>query len=115
MATVFAINGGTASIAPFSQTWRRIQIGRSHDQSALYSGNWEIDLSFDSASITMQREWMEAASSGSLNLTVLNRFSTNFTDLSAVQLEVVDYPPVEAAMSGPWTMVVRGASINANS
>ncbi len=113
MATVYTIRGETALIAPFSQTWRRILIGRSHDQSALYSGNWEIDLLFDSASINMQRQWMEAASPGSLNMTVLNRFSVGWTDLSAVQLEVVDFPPVEAGVSLPWTLVVRGASINA--
>jgi hypothetical protein len=112
MATDYAINSTLTAIAPFSQRWRRVQTGISHSQESLFSGNEEIDLSFDGASITMSREWLEAASGGSLNLTVLNRYGIDFTDLSAVYLEVIEYPAVESAMSGPWNMVVRGASAN---
>lgn len=94
------------------QRWRQIPIGRSFDLQPLYSGNWEIDLSFDSASITMMREWSEAASSGSLNMTVLDQYKTTFTDLSAVSLEMVEAPAIEAGVSMPWNMIVRGASPN---
>ena len=110
MATAYAINGAATAIAPFSQRWRRNQTGTAHDQKALYSGNEEIDLSFDSASITMSREWLEAASGGSLNLTVLNRYGIDYTDLSAVYLEVIEYPAVENAMSTPFSLVVKSAS-----
>lgn len=110
MATEYTIGAAAALIAPFSQRWRRVQTGTNHEQRALYSGNEEIDLSFDSASITMSRQWLEAASGGSLNLTVLNRYGVQFTDLSAVFLEVIEYPAVEAGMSAPWAMVVKGAS-----
>jgi hypothetical protein len=110
MATVYTVKGSAALISPFSQRWRRVQTGTSHEQRALYSGNEEIDLSFDSCSITFARQWLEAASGGSLNLTVLNRYGVEFTDLSAVFLEVIEYPAVESAMSGPWTMVIKSAS-----
>lgn len=110
MATAFSINGTNTQIAPISQRWRQVQIGISHDQRGLYSGNEEIDLSFDSASISFAREWLEAASGGSLNLTVLNRYGITFTDLSAVNLNVVEYPEISAGVAGPWSMVVTGAS-----
>jgi hypothetical protein len=110
MATVYTVKGAAALISPFSQRWRRNPTGISHDQSTIYSGNEEIDLSFDSCSITMSRQWLEAASGGSLNLTVLNRYGIDFTDLSAVFLDVIEYPAVENAMSGPFTLVVKSAS-----
>ena len=106
------LNGITASIAPYSIRWRKLAIGRDHTRRPLYSGNWEIDMSFDSASITYARQWQEAASSGSLNMTILKPYSIGFTDLSAVHLDLVDAPTVESGMSGPWSMIVRGASVN---
>ena len=110
MTVVYTINGETALIAPYSQRWRQVPIGRDHTQRPIYSGNEEIDLSFDAASITMARQWLEAASGASVNVTVLRRYSLGWTDLSAVQLEVVDAPAIEAGMATPWTMIIRGAS-----
>jgi len=110
--TYWALNGGAASIQPYSVRWRKLSIGRDHTRRPLYSGNWEIDMSFDSASITFSRQWMEAASSGSLNMTVLKPYSIGWTDLSAVHLELVEVPTVESGMSGPWSMIIRGASPN---
>lgn len=110
MASVFSINGIAAQLAPYSQRWRQVIQGRDHSQRTILAGNEEIDLSFDSASITMAREWLDAASGGSLNLTVLNRWGNGYTDLSAVNLEVVEYPTIEAGVSGPWSMVIHGAS-----
>lgn len=110
MATVYTINGTTAELAPYHQKWRQIQIGRDHEQRAIYSANEEIDLMFDSASITMARQWLEAASSGSANVTVLARYGVGWTDLSAVQLEVVDPPAVEAGVALGWAMVIKGAT-----
>ena len=112
MATTYTINGLTASMAPFSVRWRQQAVGRSHDQRALYSGNWEIDLSFGAASISWGQQWLDAASSGSANLTVLDKYKISFTDLSAVQLEVLAWPNIENINFGPWEMVVRGASPN---
>jgi hypothetical protein len=112
MATEYQVNGTTADIAPVDQTWRQVLIGRSHDQRAIYSGNWEIDLVFPPASITYGQQWLNAASSGSANLTVLDKYQIGYTDLSAVQLEVVQFPRVTAGHFGEWTMVVRGASPN---
>ncbi len=89
MATQFEVNGIGASIAPVSQLWRQMLIGRDHTQVPIYAGSWEIDLSFPPASISFGQQWLDASSSGSANITVLNKYQTGFTDLSAVSLEVV--------------------------
>ena len=112
MATDYTLSGITASIAPHTQTWTRLQIGRDHNQRAIYAGNEEITLDFPPASITFARQWMEAASSGSLNMTVLDRYGVGWRDLSGVQLEVVTPPSVQSRYAGPWSMIVRGASPN---
>ena len=110
MATDFTLNGTSVMIAPYSQKWRQVLTGRDHTKRAIYAGNEEIDLLFDGASITMARHWLEAASGASVNITVLRRYSLGWTDLSAVQLEVVEAPAVEAGIATPWTMIIRGAS-----
>ena len=110
MAVDYTVNGVTASIAPTAQTWRQILIGRSHDLRPLYAGNWEIDLMFQPASITFGQQWLDASSSGSANITVLNKYQTGFTDLSAVSLEVTQPPQVTAAHFTEFVITVRGAS-----
>ena len=110
MATSYAINGTLTALGPYSQRWRQIPLGADHTQRAILAGNEEIDLEFDSASITMAREWLEAASSGSLTITVLSRYGLGWSDLSGVNISVTTYPAIESGMSGPWSMVVKGAS-----
>lgn len=110
MATTYAINGTATSIAPFSQQWMQIKLGADHTMRPILAGNEEIVLNFDSASITMAREWLEAASTGSKTITVLTRYGLGYTDLSGVYLDVTAYPAIESGVSGPWSMVVKGAS-----
>jgi hypothetical protein len=110
MALDYTINGVTASIAPFSQRWRQIEVGRDHLQRAIYSGNEEIDLDFGPCSITMARQWLDAASAGSANITVLNRYGIGWTDLSGVNLQVVTYPAVQAGNAADFNLVIKGAS-----
>ena len=110
MATEYTINGVTASQAPYSQRWRQVNIGRDTDQRGLFQTYWEVDLSFDSASVTYTRQWLEAASAASANLTILNKYQADYTDLSAVQLEVTEAPTLETVVFGPWSMTVRGAT-----
>jgi len=110
MATDYTINGVTASQAPYSQRWRQVNIGRDTGQRGFFQTYWEVDLSFDSASITHTRQWLEAASAASANITILDRYSLNYTDLSGVQLEVMEDPTLETVVFGPWSMTVRGTT-----
>ena len=112
MATDYTVNGVTASLAPINVKWRGMQVGRDHTQRQILSGNWEIDLTFGPASITWGQQWLQAASAASANVTILNQYQIGFTDLSAVQLEVVEYPGIENINFTGWTMVIRGASPN---
>lgn len=110
MAIRYEINGAYASLAPFNVRWRPMMVGRGHDLRAIYSGNWEVDLSFGPASISWGQQWLKAASAASANVTILDQYKLSYTDLSAVQLEVVESPGVEDVNFTAWTMVIRGAS-----
>lgn len=112
MATEYTIGAVGASIAPYEQKWRRVPVDTDHAGRVIYAGNEEIDLLFDSCSITMARQWLEAASGGSLNLTILNRYKLGYIDLSAIQLRVNEWPSIVAGVAGEWTMTVTGASGN---
>ena len=111
MATQYTIGATAALLAPSVQRWRRVQVDTDHSKRAIYSGNEEIDLEFDSASITMARQWLEATSGGSLNLTILGRWNLGYVDLSGVYLEINQYPSIEAGVAGNFTLIVKGASV----
>lgn len=110
MATNFAINGVVTQIAPVTQQWILNRIGTDHNGAPVYSKNQNIILSFDAASITDAREWLNYASGGSsVTLDVLNRWGLEFVTLSSVHLSITQMPVIEAGHAGPFTLTVLGA------
>jgi hypothetical protein len=110
MATTYTLNGTATCMGPNSVRWRRVNIGRDHNKRPLFSANWEVDLTFPPASMVWGQEWLRGADSASVNVTVLDEYSIGWRDLSAVQLEVTQYPNVENINFTGFTMVIRGAS-----
>lgn len=106
MANAYTLNGTTVSLAPFSVRWRDLNIGTDGDGRAILGGYQEIDLEFESASITYCREWLERASSGSLNMDILNENRLAYRTLSAVFINVTNYPAIESVHAGPFSLVV---------
>lgn len=109
MATEYTIDGVTASLAAAEQRWRPIQLGR-YNHKRLIQEDWEVELYFPPCSITHMRQWCEPASAASTNVTVLNKYKTAYTDLSGVHLIVADPPALEAAVSGPFTIIIQGVT-----
>ena len=106
MANSYTLNGTTAELAPYSVRWRDFVSGTDHDGRAIVGGYQEIDLAFEAASAPFARAWLERASSGSLNMDVLDQNKIAYRTLSAVFLEVVDYPAVEGTWSTGFAMTV---------
>jgi hypothetical protein len=109
MATTYALNGTTASLAPYQVRWRLVEIGRDHDGRPLYSGYKEIDLAFEAGSVTYARQWIERASSGSLTLDVLDQVGLGYRTLSGVFMNVVDWPDVQGTWAGQFSLMVTRA------
>jgi hypothetical protein len=106
MANGFTLNGTTASLAPYSIRWRDIEVGTDGDGRTIISANQEIDMDFEGASISMCRQWLERASSGSLNMDVLDENRLAYRTLSSVFIKVTSYPATENINAGPFSVVV---------
>ena len=110
MTTFFAIDGGSASLAPWSQRWRKIQIGVDHNMAPLYSANKEIDLQFDAASITYHKQWLDIDDGGSHTLDVLAENQLGYVTLSPVYIKVNQYPDIQATVSMEFSLTILGAT-----
>ena len=105
----YLINGSAASLAPYSQAWRDIPIGRTLRGETKYSVRKECDLDFDSCALAHYKQWEDVVNGGSLlTLTILNPDSTTFAAYSGVYLDFAKRPTQESALAfGPWTITVR--------
>lgn len=108
MATRFEINGAGASLAPYDLQWNRSEIGTDFNQRPIYEPTWTVIMNFDTASATFAQQWLEAASSGSVNVTILNRFETGWTDLSGVYMIPVGYPTMQGGYHSGFQISIKG-------
>lgn len=106
MANAFTLNNSTASLAPYSVLWRNVEIGQDHNGLILYARHKEIDMQFDSGSVSFAREWIERASSGSLNMDVIEQNGLGYKTLSGVILRITNYPDLQSVVSGPFSLTV---------
>jgi hypothetical protein len=106
LANGYTLNSVTADLAPYTVRWRDFVSGTDHDGREIIGIFQEIDLAFEAASAPYARQWLERASSGSLNMDVLDQNKIAYRTLSGVFLKVVDYPAVEGTWSTGFAMMV---------
>lgn len=111
MQSNFKINGTATSVAPISIRWIPQILGVDHNGQPVYSSNYNIEMRFDSGSVTYAREWIESTSSGSVNLTVLNRLNLGYTDLSGVYVSIEEEPEITSVIAGPFRLMVRNVEL----
>ena len=111
MQSNFRINGTNTSIAPISIRWIPQILGTDHNGQPVYSSNFNIMMKFDAGSVVWAREWIEGTSSGSVNLTVLNRLNLGYTDLSGVYVSIEEEPEINSILAGQFSLMVRNVTI----
>lgn len=111
MQSQYKINGTATSIGPTSIRWMPQQLGIDHNGQPVYSSNYQIEMRFDSGSVTWAREWITGTSSGSVNLTVLNRLNLGYTDLSGVYVSIEEEPEISSVLAGQFRLMVRNVTI----
>lgn len=111
MATDYTLNGFTTSVAPISQKWEPMILGTDHNLSPIYGALWNVRLNFAESVALEGAEWVDSASSGaSVNVTVLDRYQTTYTDLSGVYMQVENQPEITAGYMTPFSIVIKGVS-----
>lgn len=111
MNTQYKINGTATSIGPVEIKWIPQLLGVDHNGQPVLSANYEVELSFDGGSVTHTREWIQGTSSGSVNLTILNRQQLGFTTLSGVYVAITEEPSIRDINTGPFKLTVRNVTI----
>ena len=104
MATTWTINNSTAALAPYSIVWNKIQAGTDHNGAPIFSAYKEVELRFESASITFAREWLNTENGAAHTFDILGELSLGFITLSNIYVAVEQYPVVESVIAGPFTL-----------
>ena len=108
---VFTINGSAASFAPYRQSWESYIMGRDHNGAPILSGFRSAILEFESCTSVLANQWMQFADTGTsvVSVNILNDMNTCLMSYSAVFVETVQRPRLEAGLViGPWSLRISG-------
>lgn len=109
----YKINGETASLAPYRQTWQDIPLGRDGNGITIYSGIRNCLLDFDNANPTLFNQWQKLCNTNAsiTSIQLLNLDATSYVTYSnaGIGLEITR-PPFEAAYVNNWSILVTGIS-----
>lgn len=109
----YKINGSAASVGATSVRWMLLSQGNDHNSQPIYSIYANVELRFpEEADPTDLRQWINAVSSGSVNLTIPDKWNTSFTDLSAVYVEITQFPEIQDVHATQLILMVRNAQVN---
>lgn len=109
----YKINGSAASVGATSVRWMLKYQGIDHNGQPVASRFADVELRFpDESRPGDLRQWMNACSTGSVNLTIPDQWNTTFTDLSAVYCEITQFPEIQDVHATQLVMVVRNATVN---
>src|SRR3989304_7167501 len=94
----YLINGSTASIVPYRQTWEDLLYGVDHLGAPIVGAFKNCSLEFDSMTYASAQQWLQFCNTGTslLTLTILNLDGTSFTAFSGIFLSVDTRPAFES-------------------
>ena len=111
----FEINGQTASLAPYEQTWRDIVIGIDHTNRPVFSAVKDVQLQFDACNYASYNQWSQFNGTSLTSIQLLNLDSGgSFVTYSNTNItfQISDRPTFQAGDVGRWAAMVRGISIS---
>ena len=106
--TAYRVQGSTASIVPYKQTWIDNIVGVSHDGAPIVGAFKSCRLEFDAMTVGSMSQWLQFCNTGVslVTLTILNQDATSFTAFSGCFMTVDSRPTFESAHSGPFSILV---------
>lgn len=109
----FKINGSAASVGATSVRWMLNPKGIDHNGQPVWSRYANVELVFpDESRLPDLAQWLNAVSSGSVNLTIPNQWATGFTDLSGVYVEITQFPEQIDVHATQLILIVHKATVN---
>ena len=109
--TAYRVQGSTASIVPYKQTWIDSVYGIDHSGGPIVGAFKSCRLEFDAMTVGSMAQWLQFCNTGTslVTLTILNQDASSFVALSGIFLSTDSRPTFEAAHSGPFTILVSRA------
>jgi hypothetical protein len=108
--TNYLINGSTASLSPFSVRWVPQIAITDHNRQPVYHG-YNVEMRFPACCPADAAQWIDAVSSGSVDLQIINRWNLTFTNLSAVYCTIAETPASEDVHVEPFVIIVHGVYV----
>jgi len=109
----FEINGQTASLAPYEQTWRDIIIGIDHTNRPVFSAVKNVQLQFDACTYASYAQWAQFHGTSLTSIQILNLDAGSFTTYSssAITFQISDRPTFQAGYVGRWSALIHGVAV----
>lgn len=105
--TDYLINGSAASLAPTGVKWVPQIATTDHNNQPVYS-TFNVELQFPACCPADAAQWLNAVSSGSVDLQILGRWNLSETNLSAVYCFIPDPPQSRDIHVEPFSIMVMG-------
>ena len=111
----FEINGQTASLAPYEQTWRDIIIGIDHTNRPVFAAVKDVQLQFDACTYASYNQWSQFNGTSLTSIQLLNLDSGgSFVTYSNTNItfQIADRPTFQAGYVGRWSAIIHGIIIS---
>jgi len=104
----YLINGSTASIVPYKQTWQDNLYGTGHDSAPIVGAFKNCLLEFDAMTVGSMAQWTQFCNTGTsiISINILNMDGSSFSAFSGIYLTLQSRPSFEAAHSGGFSILV---------
>ena len=109
----YTINGQTASLAPYEQTWVDSAQGKDHTGRPIYAAVKSVTLRFDACTYGSYQQWAQFQGTSLTSVQVLNLDGGSFTSYTGASLflEINPRPTFQAGYVGQWTAIISGIPV----
>lgn len=99
------------SLAPYQVWYEPIPVGVAHTRQTIYSGDYNVHLTFPESTPEEAAQWIDAVSAGSVNATIIGRLTTSFSDLSGIYFNIDNFPTMESIYMTGFSLTINGVYI----
>ena len=110
MAEEYTVDGTEASMGPINVSWQPNVVAQDHNGNNIYSGKWDVVLTFPAASPPFARQWQSIQDSASHTIDCLGPDSINFFTLSPVYVIPEQRSGIEDINSTGFSIRIKNAT-----
>ena len=108
----YTINGQTASLAPYQQSWQDIVLGTDHTGRPVYAATKSARLEFDACTYASYQQWAAFNGASLTSIQLLSLDTGSFVSYSNAGIFLqIGRPTFEAGYLGRWSALINGIAV----